>query len=154
MNSRKNLAAKVAGAMAIAALMGTSAFAESRHFDATERDHGRQSSNDRASRHERRDRSGSQNQTQERRDWLHAHRKAAKRNTQMRNRLQSYLSDNGVRLKKDTPLAKDPDIMKRSGGTWIAAEVAHDYGVTDIDGKVVPSLRATHGEVSDVLRAT
>jgi NAD(P)-dependent dehydrogenase (short-subunit alcohol dehydrogenase family) len=42
-------------------------------------------------------------------------------------------------------LAKDPDIMKRSGGTCIAAEVARDYGVTDIDGKVVPSLRAQRG---------
>ena len=36
--------------------------------------------------------------TQERRDWFHAHRKAVKRTTQMRNRLLSYLSDNGVRL--------------------------------------------------------
>jgi NAD(P)-dependent dehydrogenase (short-subunit alcohol dehydrogenase family) len=42
-------------------------------------------------------------------------------------------------------LVKDPDIMKRSGGTWIAAEIAHDYGVTDIDGKVPPSLRAQRG---------
>jgi len=44
--------------------------------------------------------------TQERRDWHHAHRKAVKRTTQMRNRLRSYLSDNGVRLKKGAPLAK------------------------------------------------
>src|SRR5258708_991230 len=44
--------------------------------------------------------------TQERRDWFHAHRKTVKRTTQMRNRLRSYLSDNGVRLKKGTPLAK------------------------------------------------
>jgi transposase len=44
--------------------------------------------------------------TQERRDWFHAHRKAVKRTTQIRNRLLSYLSDNGVRLKKGTPLAK------------------------------------------------
>jgi transposase len=44
--------------------------------------------------------------TQERRDWYHAHRKAVKRTTQTRNRLLSYLSDNGVRLKKGTPLAK------------------------------------------------
>jgi transposase len=44
--------------------------------------------------------------TQERRDWFHAHRKAVKRTTQMRNRLLSYLSDNGVRLNKGTPLAK------------------------------------------------
>jgi hypothetical protein len=35
--------------------------------------------------------------------------------------------------------------MKRSGGTYIAAEAAQDYGVTDIDGKVVPSLRAQRG---------
>jgi hypothetical protein len=68
MNSRKNLAAQVAGAMAIAALVGTSAFAESRHSDATERDHGRQSSSDRSSRHERSDRSSNQTQTQERRE--------------------------------------------------------------------------------------
>lgn len=45
-------------------------------------------------------------QTQERRDWFHAHRKAVKRTTQMRNRLLSYLSDYGVRLKKGTRLAK------------------------------------------------
>ena len=44
--------------------------------------------------------------TQERRDWFHAHRKAVKRTTQMRNRLLSYLSDQGVRLAKGTPLAK------------------------------------------------
>jgi transposase len=44
--------------------------------------------------------------TQERRDWFHAHRKAVKRTTQVRNRLRSYLSDHGVRLKKGTPLAK------------------------------------------------
>lgn len=37
-------------------------------------------------------------QTQERRDWLHAYRKAVKRTTQVRARLRSYLSDNGVRL--------------------------------------------------------
>lgn len=43
--------------------------------------------------------------TQERRDWFHAHRKAVTRSTQMRNRLRSYLSDNGVRLKPGTPLA-------------------------------------------------
>lgn len=46
--------------------------------------------------------------TQERRDWFHAHRKAVKRTTQLRNRLLSYLSDNGVRLPKGTPLAKGP----------------------------------------------
>jgi transposase len=44
--------------------------------------------------------------TQERRDWFHAHRKAVKRTTQIRNRLLSYLSDNGVRLGQGTRLAK------------------------------------------------
>ena len=42
--------------------------------------------------------------TQERRDWFHAHRKATKRLTQMCARVRSYLSDNGVRLKKNTRL--------------------------------------------------
>jgi transposase len=46
--------------------------------------------------------------TQERRDWFHAHRKAVKRTTQLRNRLLSYLSDQGVRPAKGTPLAKGP----------------------------------------------
>lgn len=47
--------------------------------------------------------------TQERRDWFHAHRKAVKRTVQARNSLLSYLSDNGVRLKKDTALSKAPE---------------------------------------------
>ena len=42
-------------------------------------------------------------------------------------------------------LAKDPDIMRRSGGTFIGAELAREYGVTDIDGNVPPSLRAQRG---------
>ncbi|HSA53870.1 MAG TPA: SDR family NAD(P)-dependent oxidoreductase [Yinghuangia sp.] len=42
-------------------------------------------------------------------------------------------------------LAADPEVMRRSGGTFITAEVAQDYGITDVDGKVVPSLRAERG---------
>ena len=44
-------------------------------------------------------------------------------------------------------LATDPDIARRSGGggTFITAELAQDYGITDLDGKVVPSLRAERG---------
>ena len=45
--------------------------------------------------------------TQERRDWFHVHRKAVKRSTRARNSLLSYLSDNGVRLKENTRLARD-----------------------------------------------
>ena len=42
-------------------------------------------------------------------------------------------------------LASDPDIMKRSGGTFITTEVAMDYGITDIDGRVIPSARDSRG---------
>ena len=42
-------------------------------------------------------------------------------------------------------LAKDADVMARSGGTFINAELAQDYGVTDVDGRTIPSLRAERG---------
>ena len=42
-------------------------------------------------------------------------------------------------------LVQDPDILRRSGGTFITAELALEYGVTDIDGKVPPSLRNQRG---------
>jgi len=50
--------------------------------------------------------------TQERRDWFHAHRKAVKRTTQMRARVRSYLSDNGVRLKRNIPLTNPAQAQK------------------------------------------
>ena len=50
--------------------------------------------------------------TQERRDWFHAHRKATKRLTQIRARLRSYLSDNGVRLKAHSRLTQ-PEMQTR-----------------------------------------
>ena len=62
--------------------------------------------------------------TQERRDWFHAHRKANKRVNQARNSLLSYLSDNGVRLKKGTPLANAPEAQQklRALGPWSARQ--------------------------------
>jgi len=42
-------------------------------------------------------------------------------------------------------LAVDPGLMELSGGTFIAAELAQRYGITDVDGKTVPSLRAERG---------
>ena len=42
-------------------------------------------------------------------------------------------------------LAKDPQVMRRSGGTFINAELAQEYGITDVDGRVIPSLRAERG---------
>jgi transposase len=44
--------------------------------------------------------------TQEWRDWFHAYSKATKRTTQVRARLRSYLSDNGVSLKPGTRLTE------------------------------------------------
>jgi NAD(P)-dependent dehydrogenase (short-subunit alcohol dehydrogenase family) len=42
-------------------------------------------------------------------------------------------------------LAADPEIMNKSGGTFINAELAQRYGFTDVDGNVVPSNRAERG---------
>ncbi|MET0587653.1 MAG: SDR family NAD(P)-dependent oxidoreductase [Novosphingobium sp.] len=42
-------------------------------------------------------------------------------------------------------LAADPDVMKRSGGEFVTAELAQEYGLTDVDGTVIPSARATRG---------
>jgi transposase len=57
--------------------------------------------------------------TQERRDWFHAHGKAVKRTTQMKARLRSYLSDNGVRLKEHTRLSpKAVEEQIRAARSW------------------------------------
>lgn len=58
--------------------------------------------------------------TQERRDWFHAHRKAVKRTTQVRASLSSYLSDNGVRLKKKLSLTQPglAEAQIRPARTW------------------------------------
>src|SRR6516162_1144438 len=66
--------------------------------------------------------------TQERRDWFHAHRKATKRSTQMRARLRSYLSDNGVRLKKGTTLVQERvvEAQRKHWRSLIAQEVIAD----------------------------
>lgn len=42
-------------------------------------------------------------------------------------------------------LAADPTVMRRSGGSCIAAELAQEYGIADIDGRIIPSLRAERG---------
>ena len=58
--------------------------------------------------------------TQERRDWFHAHRKATKRTTQLSSRVRSYLSDNGVRLKKGTRLTQVGEVEEqiRTARSW------------------------------------
>jgi NAD(P)-dependent dehydrogenase (short-subunit alcohol dehydrogenase family) len=42
-------------------------------------------------------------------------------------------------------LAADPDVAARNGGCFINAELAAEYGVTDIDGRSIPSLREERG---------
>jgi NAD(P)-dependent dehydrogenase (short-subunit alcohol dehydrogenase family) len=42
-------------------------------------------------------------------------------------------------------MACDPAIMQRSGGEFITAEIAQEYGVTDDDGTWVASMRETRG---------
>jgi hypothetical protein len=119
MNSRKNLAAQVAGAMAIAALVGTSAFAETRHKDATERDHGRQSSSDRGSRH---DRSNSQNQTQSRHDTApQTYQRSETRNNGTWNRNETR--NNGAFDRNQTWNNGTFDRSQtRNNGTWNRGE--------------------------------
>jgi len=42
-------------------------------------------------------------------------------------------------------LAADRALMEKTGGTFINAELAQAYGITDIDGRVILSLRAERG---------
>jgi len=42
-------------------------------------------------------------------------------------------------------MLSDTAIMRHSGGTFITAELAQEYGITDIDGRQIPSLRAERG---------
>jgi uncharacterized membrane protein len=120
MNNRKNLAAQVAGAIAIAALVGTSAFAESRHSDATERDHGRQSI-DRGSR-DRAARSGSETQTQERHDTNTTAPQTYQRDQARNNR--SWQRENNTRQRDESRNNNgnnstwQRDQARTNNGTW------------------------------------
>ena len=35
--------------------------------------------------------------------------------------------------------------MRRSGGEFVTTELAMEYGITDVDGSVIASARATRG---------
>lgn len=43
-------------------------------------------------------------------------------------------------------LSRDAQLLERSGRVWIGAELAREYGVTDVDGRQPPSFRHTLGE--------
>lgn len=42
-------------------------------------------------------------------------------------------------------LLRADNLMAKTGGSWIVAELAAEYGVTDIDGRMIPSLREERG---------
>lgn len=42
-------------------------------------------------------------------------------------------------------LVQDKNVIRHSGGTFITAEVAAEYDIKDVDGKVIPSLRDSRG---------
>lgn len=76
----------------------------------------------------------------------------AKRNLALDPALKSQPATNpGIGCSPEFPgrviaaLLQDRNIMRRSGGTFITAELAQEYGVTDIDGRVIESLRAQRG---------
>jgi transposase len=58
--------------------------------------------------------------TQERRDVFHAYIKTVKRTTQIQNRLDSYLSDKGVRLKREMKGTSNAELKEtiRNAKTW------------------------------------
>jgi len=76
----------------------------------------------------------------------------AERNLAVNPALRSHVATNpGVACTPSFPgrviaaLATDPNAIRRSGGTFITAELAAEYGVTDIDGKIIPSQRSERG---------
>jgi len=42
-------------------------------------------------------------------------------------------------------LARDPELMGKSGKVWIGAELGEEYGLTDLNGQLPPSHRAFFG---------
>ncbi len=46
-------------------------------------------------------------------------------------------------------LAKDPELMSRSGKVWVGAELAREYEIADIDGKSPPSYRRSLGDPTE-----
>ena len=45
-------------------------------------------------------------------------------------------------------LARDPQLMSKSGKVWIGAELAQEYGVAEADGRQPPSPRAFFGDTT------
>jgi len=46
-------------------------------------------------------------------------------------------------------LMNDPEVMRRSGGSFQCTELAADYGFTDIDGVVPPRVRNLSAHLGD-----
>jgi len=78
----------------------------------------------------------------ERTAWAMTDPETARKYAPLRDRMESPQFTGRV----IDALARDPRRMERSGQVWIGAELAREYGVTDIDGRQPPSFRAALGE--------
>jgi NAD(P)-dependent dehydrogenase (short-subunit alcohol dehydrogenase family) len=78
----------------------------------------------------------------ERTAWAMADPEMARKYAPLRERMESPQFTGRV----IDALARDPQRMRRSGRVWIGAELAREYGVTDLDGRQPPSFRAALGE--------
>jgi hypothetical protein len=121
MNSMKRLAASMTGAVAIAALVGTSAFAESRHSDATNNDHQRsERSHDRSSgqsevRHGG-DTNRSQNNTYRNNDRGRTQNDTYRNNDRSRTNADAYRNNDRGRTNADT--YRNTDRSRTYGDTY------------------------------------
>ena len=95
MNNIKRLAASMTGAVAIAALVGTSAFAESRHSDATNEHHEQRSERSH-------DRSSSQSDVRHGGDTNHSQNNTYRNNDRSRTQNDTYRNNDRGRTNADT----------------------------------------------------
>jgi len=78
----------------------------------------------------------------ERTAWAMSDPETARKYASLRDRMESPQFTGRV----IDALARDPRLPERSGRVWIGAELAREYGVTDIDGRRPPSYRSALGE--------
>jgi NAD(P)-dependent dehydrogenase (short-subunit alcohol dehydrogenase family) len=76
----------------------------------------------------------------------------AKRNLELNPDMKSQIVTNpNIGCSPEFPgrvlvaLLQDANLMELTGGTFITAELAQNYGVTDVDGRIIESLRAQRG---------
>ena len=45
-------------------------------------------------------------------------------------------------------LAADPNVLQKTGRVIITGDIGYEYGLTDVDGRTIPSLRMVYGLLS------